>query len=34
MSILSNFYCADIIIKDAYSFSESGDYTVDCGVRA
>ena len=34
MSILSNFYCPEIIDEDNYSFSESGDYTVDGAVSS
>ena len=29
MSILSTFYCPDIVTKDEYSISESGDYVID-----
>ena len=29
MSILSNFYCPNIVLEDEYSFSESGDYKVN-----
>ena len=29
MSILSNFYCPNIILDAEYSFSESGDYKVN-----
>ena len=29
MSILSNFYCPNIVLDAEYSFSESGDYKVN-----
>lgn len=29
MSILSNFYCPNIVLEEEYSFSESGDYKVN-----
>ena len=32
MSILLNFYCPEIIERENYSFSESGDYTVNGAV--